>query len=317
MKTIAQDQRDLIDSLVAEGITALPDVILEKDVHVTDVLHAISKIEHKDVELVFCGGTSLSKAHGLIERMSEDIDLKVAVRDGHGLSGSALKAHLSALKAAVIDELKSMGFEFIEAESKARNSNRYFASGWLYQSMYQGHGSLRPHLSLEFTVRTPRFATTKMPISYLIDRLAQRESQTVHMSCIAVEETLAEKVLSFLRRHAEHRAGVRNDWDEALVRHIYDTYCIVRSDASIADRAAEHFRELVVFDVEEFPKHAEFATDPKKCMEQALIVAETETQTRREYEVRLQPLIYGSSRPSFGEAFAIFKATALTLLASL
>ncbi|SFT82903.1 nucleotidyl transferase AbiEii/AbiGii toxin family protein [Paraburkholderia aspalathi] len=317
MKTIAQDQKNLIDSLVAEGITALPDVILEKDVHVTDVLHAISRIEHKGIELVFCGGTSLSKAHDLIERMSEDIDLKVVVRDGHGLSGTGLKNHLSALKGAVIAELKSMGFEFIEAESKARNSNRYFASGWLYQSMYQGHSSLRPHLSLEFTVRAPRFATTKMPISYLIDQLAQREGETVDMSCIAVEETLAEKVLSFLRRHAEHRAGVRTDWDEALVRHVYDTYCIVRSGPSIVGRAAEHFPELVAFDVEEFPNHAEFAADPKKCMAQALTVAETEAQTRSEYDVRLQPLIYGSIRPNFDEAFAVFKATAEKLLATL
>ena len=53
------------------------------------------------------------------------------------------------------------------------------------------------------------------------------------MPCVAVEETLAEKVISFLRRHAEHRAGVREKWDQALVRHIYDTYCIVGSKAAL------------------------------------------------------------------------------------
>jgi predicted nucleotidyltransferase component of viral defense system len=50
------------------------------------------------------------------------------------------------------------------------------------------------------------------------------------MQCVSVEETLAEKVISFLRRFAEHRAKVRANWDEALVRHIYDIWRIVSVD---------------------------------------------------------------------------------------
>lgn len=34
----------------------------------------MSAIAHEHVRLVFCGGTSLSKAHSIIERMSEDVD---------------------------------------------------------------------------------------------------------------------------------------------------------------------------------------------------------------------------------------------------
>lgn len=317
MKTIDQSQQDLIEALLSDEYTALPPGLLEKDVHVTDVLHALAQLNYPLVELVFCGGTSLSKAHGLIERMSEDIDLKVALDPDHRLSGNGLKTHLSGLKKAVIETVERLGFNHIDTEDLARNSNRYFASGWLYESVYQQHNSLRPHLSLEFTVRTPQFPAARMPITYLIDRLATRDGASVPMACIAVEETLAEKVLSFLRRHAEHRAGVREDWDSTLVRHIYDTYCIVDADPAAATKAAAHFPELVNFDIDEFPRHADFAASPRECMTKTLAIVETEEQTKQEYDGRLEPLIYGSMRPRFDEAFAVFKATAKQLLTTL
>lgn len=67
MKTITTDQRELIDALLAEqDVGGISAAILEKDIHVTDALRALSAIAHEHVRLVFCGGTSLSKAHSII-----------------------------------------------------------------------------------------------------------------------------------------------------------------------------------------------------------------------------------------------------------
>jgi predicted nucleotidyltransferase component of viral defense system len=234
---------------------------------------------------VFCGGTGLSKAHGLIERMSEDVDLKVVLDPGHSLSNTKLRQHLGDLRQVVIETMGTLGFEIIEAERVSRNENRYFATGWNYAAQYQTHSSLRPHLSLEFTVRTPRFTTEQKSIGYLVDRLAERQGASIDMACIAVEETLAEKVLSFLGRHAERRAGVmEREWDRALVRHIYNTYSIVSADATMVDRAETHFRDLVANDVVEFTRHAAFTENPKACLGGALEAAGNEEQTRTEYE---------------------------------
>lgn len=49
---------------------------VEKDLWVTQVLHALFSIDISD-RLIFKGGTSLSKAWGLIDRFSEDIDLAI------------------------------------------------------------------------------------------------------------------------------------------------------------------------------------------------------------------------------------------------
>ncbi|VVE76256.1 hypothetical protein PAN31117_05361 [Pandoraea anapnoica] len=315
MRIISKAQLELIDALVAEedlgGISA---AILEKDIHVTDTLRALASLEHKNTRLAFCGGTSLSKAHRLIHRMSEDIDLKVVLSPDTALSQNQLKTHLSALKKGVADCLRRLGFAEIADEATARNANRYFASGWLYQEQYATNTSLRPHLKLEFTTRTPYFATSEQPLGYLAYQLANRDASEFTMSCVAIEETLAEKVLSFLRRFAEHRAGKRNDWDDALVRHIYDVWCIVKEDPAVVHRAAEHFNDLVAFDQGEFTRHKEFCEDPATCMSVALETIGNDKQTAEEYATKLIPLIYGNDKPTFVEAFAVFKDIAQKLL---
>ncbi|WP_175981972.1 nucleotidyl transferase AbiEii/AbiGii toxin family protein [Burkholderia sp. BCC1630] len=318
MKTITDNQRDLIDELLAEQTLGdISAAILEKDIHVTDALRSLTTIEHEHVRLVFCGGTSLSKAHGLIERMSEDIDLKIILAPEHGLSQNQLKNHFSSLKSKVATVLEGLGFEEIKDMAIARNSNRYFGSSWRYASVYPTHHSLRTHLSVEFTVRTPYFDISDEPLDYLVYRLVGQDSAPFTMCCVSVEETLAEKVISFMRRFAEHRARVRDDWDEALVRHIYDTWRIVSVDKDAVERATTHFADLVEFDRAEFAKHAAFAADPAKYMKDALAEIEHDRQTQDEYANKLIPLIYGADRPVFKDAFAVFKATAERLLATL
>ena len=134
--------------------------------------------------------------------MSEDVDLKVVVADGHGMTRTALKNHLSSLKQKVADALNALGFQEDVAKRVARNENRYIASEWAYLPRYAHDASLRPYLRLELTVRTPQQGTTRKPLGYLVDHLAGRALTRVELDCVTVEETLSEKVVSFLRRYA-------------------------------------------------------------------------------------------------------------------
>ena len=77
MKTITETNRQLINAIVAEGMNKLPAGVIEKDFLVTEVLQKLAGISIAEMDIVFCGGTCLSKAHSLIERMSEDLDFKV------------------------------------------------------------------------------------------------------------------------------------------------------------------------------------------------------------------------------------------------
>lgn len=56
----------------------LTPVIIEKDFWVCWTLRRLSEQADLGQHLTFKGGTSLSKAYGIIERFSEDIDLTIA-----------------------------------------------------------------------------------------------------------------------------------------------------------------------------------------------------------------------------------------------
>ena len=71
-----RDSRDDFIALIAAAseATGLPLEFVEKDYWVTEVLRAVSA-PVRDGHVVFKGGTSLSKAYGLIRRFSEDVDI--------------------------------------------------------------------------------------------------------------------------------------------------------------------------------------------------------------------------------------------------
>lgn len=275
MRVLANDRAELIEALVAEssldGITAS---LLEKDEHLTDALRAVFGLQFECVKLVFCGGTSLSKAHGLIERMSEDADLKVVLTDaGTALSRTKLKRYLGdEVRGRVARAVADVGLVEDAERAIVLNEYRYMHSQWSYARRYPTSTGLRPNLQLELTVRAPVLPTAQIPLCALADRLAGIKGTSFDVLTISVAETLAEKVLSFLRRFAQHRSGqMQQTWDTALVRHIYDAHCIVTYDPDIVDVCAPAFNKLLAGDVAEFGRQQpDFAAVPVAVLARAL-----------------------------------------------
>ena len=319
MKTLSQDRLDLIDALLAESETGdLTAALLEKDEHLTDALRAVFGLQFEHASLVFCGGTSLAKAHGLIERMSEDADIKVVLAESTaGWSKNKQRRYLGDdVRDRVLQALSATGLVEDEAQRRSLNDNRYVHSQWAYRRAYEGLGALRANLQLELVVRRPVLPTEVAAIGSLSDRLAQRAGMAFPVAVTAVAETLAEKVLSFLRRFALHRSGrMLRDWDTALVRHVYDVHCILSQVPEAAEAALEAFVLLVRGDIEEFGyQDPDFAADPRAVLGNALGVACADAQTRREYEGVLLPLVYGRGKHPFDEAWASFERTARRML---
>jgi predicted nucleotidyltransferase component of viral defense system len=71
------DRRDLFTEAAARrgNISA---VVIEKDFWVCWTLKHIFALGPAPAQLIFKGGTSLSKVYGVIERFSEDIDLSLS-----------------------------------------------------------------------------------------------------------------------------------------------------------------------------------------------------------------------------------------------
>lgn len=93
--TLSKERRIEILNQATE-LTGLPSVAIEKDWWVTLALNASFSLPYSN-NIVFKGGTSLSKGWNLIERFSEDIDLAID-RKFFGFDGDISKTQIKNLR---------------------------------------------------------------------------------------------------------------------------------------------------------------------------------------------------------------------------
>jgi predicted nucleotidyltransferase component of viral defense system len=111
------DKPSLQELLEVQAYFGLPSpALVEKDWYVVKALAAITAIDASPFQLVFGGGTALGRAHRLIHRMSEDIDLKIISAD------AITRPTLRQLRNKTTDALLGTGFEFDPEKSEHRES---------------------------------------------------------------------------------------------------------------------------------------------------------------------------------------------------
>lgn len=271
MKTITQNERDLILALVGEGLTTLPAGALEKDILITDLLRLLQQWSLSPCTLILFGGTSLTKGYRVIERMSEDIDFKVLVPSG--CSRSARKQELRRLKQTLLNSFRDAGFVVPDTHVTARDEHSYIGFDLQYQSVFTPVASLRPDIKLELTAASLQSPPEKKIIKTLAEELTAQKPPDFGTDCLNLKETVAEKVVSFLRRTAQVHAGRnRAPADPRLVRHFYDIHAISRKYPDVLQHPpVTEFQAIVESDAQQFrSQFPEFADDPIAHMQRVL-----------------------------------------------
>jgi len=223
MKKLSQQIIEKISDFEIESDVSLPGFALEKDYFVLEAITLIQGLPPSpDFRLVFCGGTCLSKAYGILHRMSEDVDFKIVPSElSAKLPKSALRRKLSTFVKNVMAKLEEGGFDKNSITRRSLDSNSYTGLDIEYESAFSKPSSLRPHLLLELNLSTLRTPTEKHRVGPLLEKLTTRAYQSpIEMECVGLHEALAEKLVSFPRRLAlqlqkpngEKNLGTSNGW---------------------------------------------------------------------------------------------------------
>ena len=115
-------------------------VFVEKDYWITYLLFRLSKSPHSD-EIVFKGGTSLSKVHKMIDRFSEDLDLAIL------RSEDRTATQVRNLIRKVEKELVK-GFEEVNLEGITSKQTRYRKTAYDYKRAIASESDTGIQLSL-------------------------------------------------------------------------------------------------------------------------------------------------------------------------
>ena len=255
----AEDRRAYIEEAASRrDLTAL---IIEKDFWVCWTLKRLMSSDLLRGSLTFKGGTSLSKAYGLIQRFSEDIDLTIS-RDAtflcdvpapmeEGISGKQRKKRGRELKEAAQQYVQEI---ILPELSKAIEDALGTLEGWSVEldpddpdvqtilfnypqaddesdgGGSSGAGYIKPRIKLEFGARGDTEPSGLQSIQPYLAEVCPEElpDALCTVPTLAAERTFWEKVTIL---HALHHNGKLRD---GMSRHYYDTLMLV--NGGIADQ---------------------------------------------------------------------------------
>lgn len=108
--------------------TGIKPAIIEKDYYVTAFLKEIVKVQPN---IIFKGGTSLSKCYKLIDRFSEDIDLNIDTENG------PTAGQRKRLKESIVSVISGFGFALTNPDQvrSRRSYNKYIIN---YPTVFSG-----------------------------------------------------------------------------------------------------------------------------------------------------------------------------------
>lgn len=318
MKQLSRADARLLSDLrqADDRLQRLPEAMLEKDVFITEVTLEVASLADKDLDVVFCGGTSLSKAHGLIERMSEDVDFKLHVK-ADGFTKSQRRSLLGGFRDRAVETLKRLGYDINPAEHvKSRDSNAYTQIVVPFTTQFSAHAAIRPHVQIELNASSPRVTTHNCTIATIV--MADRSifSRSGVLPCVDVSETAAEKLVSFTRRTAQFLAGKqRGEFDTALVRHLYDVHQLYIARAVNEETVKRLAVQIVTQDAEQYKnQHPEFFASPSEEIRKVLQQIQDDGRFAEWYDSFVHAMIYGDDKPAYRDVLSTFTRAASSAL---
>ena len=240
-KLSVEDKRTVF-STTGERV-GLPAYAVEKDWWVVQTLRTIFKMEVGQ-HLLFKGGTSLSKAWGLINRFSEDIDL--------ALNRKYLKFDSGLISKSQVSKLRTKSYDYITKEFKPELEHALHEAGYdaltfdyedlgygdqdpvsllvQYPAIIEHPDYIKPRVKVEIGSRSLKDPFTDRSFRSIISEEFSDRSYSdddITIPCINPERTYLEKMFLLHEEFQKPKDRIRVD---RLSRHLYDLHQISNSE---------------------------------------------------------------------------------------
>jgi hypothetical protein len=293
----APPEKNIIEEVAS--IKGISESFVEKDWYVTQVIGKVSEIVYQDFQIIFTGGTALSKAHNLIMRFSEDVDFRVIAPSLANESKSKQRKILSDFKDTIIANLRT-AFHIDDEKVFAGNGNQFVAIEIDYPTIFDRADALRAHLLVEFTITDLILPAIQLPVSSFVNELSRQPPEVKSIGCTDPVENSSDKLSALIWRVPNRVRGQEND-DPDIVRHIHDL-------SILSDYAVKHpaFKRLVIQTIDNddrrSPKISGLPLEAK--FDILLGILESEKEYEKEYERFVMGMSYGpdDSVPTFRNA---------------
>jgi hypothetical protein len=313
---LADVQRKKVYDSIAHKI-GLPAQVVEKDFWVTAILQAVFALPIAE-NIVFKGGTSLSKVWQQIERFSEDIDLAIdpmlwgitskgpTKKQIKKLRKDASLFVLEKLPLLICEELEKQGLDSfikLEPQPNGEGDNTYPEPRQIYihyESVFDKLAYLRSDIVLEVSARSLLEPTKTMQIKSIVAEnlptITPLKDSKIHTAI--PEKTFLEKVFLLHELFSIPEHGLKA---ERRSRHLYDLYVMMNNDIARDAVANDVLWETICHHraIYTSVKGVDYTPDVRKRL-QLIPKEEIRAVWQADYEAMKESMIYGN-KPSFSE----------------
>jgi hypothetical protein len=306
---------------------SLEPVSVEKDFWVCWTLRELFALPDIGQHLTFKGGTSLSKAWGLIRRFSEDIDL-VVDKEALGFGGDAApeKAPSKKKRRDRLEALMEASRKWVQEKLQPALADRLHAalgeSGWKLEvdpDMADGQcllfhypsafppgtaGYVRPVVKIELGARSDDWPHEQKTIQPYVAELFSAPVPDAGFSArvIAAERTFWEKACLL---HEETFRPADKPRKLRMARHYYDLWCLLCAGVGARALANQPLFQRVAEHREIFFRHTWVNYTTHRPGTFRLLPPEQHLANwRADYEQMLGPMFFGEV-PTFDEILKV------------
>ena len=258
-------------NLIADEKQLLPAVV-EKDYW---IMHCLWGLQKSGLQFEMKGGTSLSKGWGVVDRFSEDIDIRFDAPAALNPKGDK-PVHIAARFAFYDDLAARITMNGIVAERNRGYDDPKAQNGGIslkYRSHFPSTSKLNPEVLLEVGFDKTAPNEPRDFGSWALERAQERKVDVIDnrafvVKCFNPEYTFVDKLQTICRRFRQHRD--RNDPDkdkpQFFLRHYYDLYMLldvprVRAFIGTDEYEAYKKQKLMTTDAAEFATRAAFTLE--------------------------------------------------------
>jgi hypothetical protein len=295
---------DLIRIVAQEK--GIDPALIEKDYWIMHCLHGLQRLEYK-FELK--GGTSLSKGFQIIDRFSEDIDIRIEPPPERGVKTQPNQdkpAHRQGRKAFydwLARTIKIDGIDRVERDT-AFDNEKYFSGGirLFYRNLTEPVGGLREGVLLELgfddvTPNSPRDISSWV-YDHAVGKVEIIDNRAKGVACYDLRYTFVEKLQTISTKFRKQQEAEDSPID--LMRHYYDVYCLLKSKEVQAFIGTDKYK---AHKENRFPR----ADNRNIATNQAFILSDSATRKLYDDAYNATSALYFKGKPTFGEILAEIK----------
>lgn len=276
--------------------------LVEKDYW---IMHCLFGLQQLGFSFQLKGGTSLSKGFQIIQRFSEDLDIRIEPPSDMDIKigrNQDKPAHLESRKkfydwlaqTIKIDGIHEVQRDLAFDDEKYRNGGirlHYKALGGSFEGLKDGI-----LLEVGFDDVTPNFPTTisSWAYDYAVGKVSVKDNRALNVKCYHPGYTLVEKLQAISTKY--HRQQDSGTFPINFMRHYYDVHCLLHNEV------VQKFLGTAEYNAHKTKRFR--STDPDVAKNEAFFLKDPKTRTKYKAAYQASASIYYQGQPDFDEILA-------------